>query len=221
MREKILSKLKDQRGKNLQITDKTLEAKADVLSSIITDDEMLAKVDFTSELESMQGNIGYIAKGAVEDFKSKLPEPPKQQDLKPQDPKPNTDTKSDMPEWAKAMIDELKETKNELANIKGEKITSSRSEKLTSILKDAPESYKKQVLKSFSKMNFENDEDFAEYVTETENNLKEHNQMLVEQGLPKLGGERSKGNEDLGGRDATLASASKVIADAKAKAEKN
>jgi len=211
MYEKILQKLKEQRGQNSQVSDKTLESMAKTWGNVIKDDETLGNIDFTEQISSLQGNIGHIAKQVKEDTEKIFKKPESAQPA----PKPNEPKPEDMPEWAKALLDQNKQNAELLAKMQGEKITTTRSQQLETILKDAPNAYKEQVLNSFQKMQFSDDNDFNSYVDTTKTNFEGFQQMAKEQGLsfstptPNV----HKPKDD--GRTPELASASKIIADAK------
>ena len=54
-------------------------------------------------------------------------------------------------------------------------------------MEKAPETFKNKILKDFSRMSFEDDEKFTEYLTETENDLKEFEQEFSNSGLRQMG----------------------------------
>lgn len=188
MYEKILQKLKSQRGSNNQVTDKTLEAKAKTLESLITTDEILATVDFTDEIASMQGNIGHIASEAV---KNAGTEAEKLQAKKAQEEADKlaaeklalTHKGEEAPEWAKAIIEQNKKNAETLAALQGEKITTTRSEKLNEILKEAPKAFKDQVISNFNQMQFADDDAFNAFTETTKTNFDGFKQLASEQGL--------------------------------------
>lgn len=88
------------------------------------------------------------------------------------------------------------------AALEAEKTASNRKAKLESLLKDSG-TFGSRTLKSFSKMKFENDDEFDEFYSEVEEDLKAYNQERADAGLstlgnpPVVGGEKSKGNEVL------------------------
>lgn len=189
MYEKILQKLKSQRGSNNQVTNKTLEAKAKTLESLITTDEILATVDFTDEIASMQGNIGHIASEAV---KNAGTEAEKLQAKKAQEEADKlaaeklasaTPGAEEIPEWAKLIIEQSKKTAETLSALQGEKITTTRSEKLNEILKEAPKAFKDQVVSNFNQMQFADDDAFNAFTETTKTNFDGFKQLASEQGL--------------------------------------
>lgn len=107
---------------------------------------------------------------------------------KPQNKSPKTKeekSEDDTPEWAKALIQSNDELKKEIANIKGEKVTSSRKSKLEALLKESG-TFGNRILKSFAKMKFENDEEFDEFYSDVEEDLKSFNQEQANAGLSKM-----------------------------------
>lgn len=111
-------------------------------------------------------------------------------------------SEDDTPAWAKALIQANEDLKKEIAHIKGEKVTDNRKSRLESLLKDAG-AFGSRTLKSFAKMKFENDDDFDEFYSEVEADLKSFNQERANAGLGKLGapaignGERKEKKDEL------------------------
>lgn len=112
----------------------------------------------------------------------------------------NKGKNDDAPEWAKSMLDTVNALKDEVTTLKGEKITNSRKAKLQAVLKDAG-TFGTRTLKSFSKMSFENDEEFEEFLSEVEEDVKSYNQERADAGLstmgapPAAGGGKTKEDE--------------------------
>lgn len=99
----------------------------------------------------------------------------------------NKDKKSDeIPAWAQALIDSNKALNDQLAAIKGEKITDSRRSKLEDLLKGT-KSFGESKLRDFRRMKFDTDDDFDEFFAEVEADLKSFNQERANAGLEKLG----------------------------------
>lgn len=98
-----------------------------------------------------------------------------------------------VPAWAKALIDSNTALKNELAAIKGEKVTDSRRSKLEKLLKDTG-TFGTRTLKSFGRMKFESDDEFDEFFSEVEEDLKSLNQERANAGLEKLGAPATGGS---------------------------
>lgn len=103
------------------------------------------------------------------------------------------------PEWAKGLVEKVTALTGEVSALKGEKVANSRRGKLEKLLKDAG-TFGTSTLKSFDRMDFKTDEDFEEFMTEVENDLKAYNQERESAGLainpPGTGG-NGKGNSEV------------------------
>ena len=105
---------------------------------------------------------------------------------------PKKETTDDAePAWFKAYR-EMQDAR--FAKLECEKIETSRKQKLESLLKDTG-MFGTRTLKSFSKMKFENDDEFDEFYSEVEEDLKSFNQERANAGLEKLGNFPSFGKE--------------------------
>lgn len=107
----------------------------------------------------------------------------------------------EVPKWAKSLIQTNNELKQKLSSFEGERTKQTRLQTLESKLKDVPETFKAQKLKDFSRMNFETEEAFNEYLTETEAGIAAFNQEMADKGLsghakPYLSGGKSQTEED-------------------------
>lgn len=100
------------------------------------------------------------------------------------------------PEWAKSMLQTVQALKDEVVTLKGEKVTTTRRSKLESILKDTG-TFGTRTLKSFSKMSFESEDEFDEFYSEVEEDLKTYNQERADAGLSTMGAPPAAGG---GGR---------------------
>ena len=90
------------------------------------------------------------------------------------------------PEWAKGMLESFKTLTDEVAALKAEKSTTSRLTKLEGLLKDTG-AFGERTIKSFKRMKFENDDEFDEFYSEVEADLKKLNQERADAGLSHLG----------------------------------
>ena len=106
----------------------------------------------------------------------------------------NRGKNDDTPEWAKGLVQTVQTLNDEIAALKGEKVTTTRKEKLESLLKDAG-TFGARTLKSFNKMKFENDEEFEEFYSEVEEDLKSYNQERADAGLSSLGNPPGPGSK--------------------------
>lgn len=77
----------------------------------------------------------------------------------------------------------LKEMKNEISSIKGEKIVSDRRSAILAKLKGADEAYTNKVVRDFGRMSFADDEAFEEYLGDVEKDFTEHAQSQAESKL--------------------------------------
>ena len=115
--------------------------------------------------------------------------------------KNNKEENDDAPAWAKGLVETVETLRGEIATLKGEKVTTSRKSKLAELLKDSG-SYGSRILKSFDRMTFETDEEFEDFYTEVEEDLKAYNQERADAGLASLGnppavnGGKGAGKED-------------------------
>lgn len=75
---------------------------------------------------------------------------------------------SEMPAWAKAIIDSNKAMGEELKKLKGEKVANERLDRISQTIKDTPELYRSMVSKMTKRMNMEGmtDEEFEDTVTD-------------------------------------------------------
>ena len=106
----------------------------------------------------------------------------------------NKGKNDDAPEWAKGLVQTVQTLNDEIAALKGEKVTTTRREKLETLLKDAG-TFGTRTLKSFNKMEFENDEEFEEFYSEVEEDLKSYNQERADAGLSSLGNPPGAGSK--------------------------
>lgn len=94
--------------------------------------------------------------------------------------------KDGTPEWAKGLVKTVETLNSEITALKGEKLTTSRKSKLEALLKDTG-AFGARTLKSFNKMKFESDEEFEEFYSDVEEDLKSYNQERADNGLSTLG----------------------------------
>lgn len=87
------------------------------------------------------------------------------------------------PEWFKAYRETMEKKFEALS---GERIADVRKSKLEKLLKDTG-TFGTRTLKSFSRMKFDNDDEFEEFFSEVEEDLKSLNQERANAGLEKLG----------------------------------
>lgn len=100
------------------------------------------------------------------------------------------------PEWFRNFREQQEAR---FAAIEGARTTETRKGKLEKLLKDSG-TFGKQIIKGFAKMKFDTDEEFDEYLSEVEEDLKSYNQELADKGLggtPPGAGNGGKGGKDL------------------------
>lgn len=79
---------------------------------------------------------------------------------------PAADDDADTPAWAKAIMQGQKALGERLATLEGGKIADIRKQKLLEAIKDAPEKFRQRTEKSYSRMSFKDDDEFAAYLEE-------------------------------------------------------
>lgn len=86
----------------------------------------------------------------------------------------------------KELMDAVKALTNEVSSLKAGKTADTRRSKLEALLKDSGV-FGKRTLKNFAKMNFDDEDDFEEYLSEVEDDLKAYNQERADAGLSSMG----------------------------------
>lgn len=87
-----------------------------------------------------------------------------------------------------AVAEVVKPLNDEIAALRGSKISESRLQMLTGKLGSCKdETFKAKVLKDFNRMSFTDDDAFNEYLTETETDIAAFNQDLANKGLGEQG----------------------------------
>ncbi len=128
------------------------------------------------------------------------------------DPQQNK-SNDDAPAWAKGLLDKVDTLTNEISVLKGEKVTTSRKSKLNELLKDSG-SFGSRILKSFDRMKFETEEEFDEFYSEVEEDLKNYNQECADAGLSTLANPPAASGKSSGKQDEVISDAEiKALAD--------
>lgn len=185
MKDKILQALKT-KFKNLGFGDKAFQGVADYLAATVTEEAQIETAIAGVEplLKSFQGEIDARVTTAVAKAKSEKKDGDDDGEgagqKKKTEPKDKDDIAVIVAEAVKSAIAPIQQ---ELSVFKGQKTLETRKQTLEAKLKDAPEKIKAKILKDFGRMNFEKDEDFDAYLTETETDLAEFNQELANQNL--------------------------------------
>jgi len=112
------------------------------------------------------------------------------------DPKP-ADQKTviendDTPAWAKGLIESNKVLSEKLAAIEGEKMVKSRKELLDAAIEKAPDHLKSRYTKDFDRLNFKDDAEYQEWLTDLKTDAETYAAEMTAQGIvftkPKGGG---------------------------------
>lgn len=175
MKDKILVALRN-KYKNLGLGEKALEGIADLLALTTTEETQIdnAVAGVESLAKSIQGENDRVRTETAAKAKA---------ENKGGDPPKVEPPKEDVPSWAKGLIEANQALVAKVNAIESGKTTESRKSILEGKLKDASPSIKSKILKDFSRMNFEKDEDFDAYLTETEADLTTLNQEFTNQGF--------------------------------------
>lgn len=185
MKSKILSALKT-KYKNIGFSDKAFESVSEFLEPTITDeaqiDNSIAGVE--SLLKSFQSEAdARVTKALAESRKENKPKQEKEGEPAKKD---DTPTNNEPPEYVKQLTDLVTALTQKVTAFESDKMTTTRRSQLEAKLAQSPESVKNKVLKDFSRMNFNTDEDFDSYLTETEEDIKTLNQEVSNQSLANI-----------------------------------
>ena len=104
------------------------------------------------------------------------------------------------PAWFKSFREQQEAR---FAALEGEKVSNLRKAKLEALLKDTG-TFGSRTLKSFSKMSFESDDDFEEFYSDVEEDLKNYNQERADAGLATLATPPAAGSKGSGKQDEVL-----------------
>ncbi|MBB2148814.1 hypothetical protein [Pedobacter gandavensis] len=81
------------------------------------------------------------------------------------------------------MMEKLEKQDQAIAAMNGEKVTNTRKDQLTKILENTPDAFKNKAIKDFNRMKFDTDDEFNDYLTETENDAADFVQEQSNAGL--------------------------------------
>lgn len=205
MNKKILEKLKT-KYKDLGLGESILKVFADKLAKTVKEESEIDTVveDVESDLRIYQSltDQNRTLQKKVQELEEKKDEEGDDKNPTPNtNPKPEEERKdSEMPAWAKALVESNKALSDNLQKLQAEKIQQSNAEKLTSKLKELG------VKENFYKIHidgktFENDEQIEAFATQ----LKEHqdaydqtlsNDLLKNQASPLFGKTAVEGQID-------------------------
>lgn len=172
----------------VSLSKKSVEAVADKLATLLTDestdDEIDAKLDERNTHWSFEDQKKYddyqTAKEAREAERKAGKKPTEEGKVDPPAEDPNESTQDKL---LKQLIEQNKLLFGEIASIKGEKVTNTRKEQLAAKLENAPDAFKNKILKDFGRMKFETDDEFNDYLSETETDAADFVQEQSNAGL--------------------------------------
>lgn len=182
--------------------------------------EDASEEDVNAEIdEQIEAVLPYLTFGQsqanrlLDEWKKKHPEAELDDELDdniPDDtPKPASNKKNsknkgneqdEEPAWFKSFREQQEAR---FAALEGEKVSNLRKAKLEALLKDSG-TFGSRTLKSFSKMSFESDDDFEEFYSDVEEDLKNYNQERADAGLATLSSPPAAGSNGSGKQDEVL-----------------
>jgi hypothetical protein len=189
--------------KNCGVSESNLTVAINTIGGHVADDCTDA-----TEIDKVANEILTVAKAMqseassrVEDFKKK--NPVKNVDDKPVDDDKNDDDtgkkSDDLAASIKAAVEAaMKPLKDELAQYREKDVSKTRLDALNEKLSTCKdEQFKAQALKAFKRMKFESDDEFNEYLTETETDIASANQSVSDNELRSNGAPMfNKKNDD-------------------------
>ena len=109
-------------------------------------------------------------------------------------------------EAAKKQQEEFEAFRNEFNAMKAEKVKENREKQLATILEGSGV-YGERIKKNYAKMNFDSDDDFNEFVSGVQEDIKAMNQERANQGLDKLGKPGAGEHQEQGGEQKPMTEA--------------
>ena len=136
--------------------------------------DAVAGVTFQSILDSYgDSRADEAQKTAVKNYESKhkLKDGKPVEEQKPQEQQTGKGAETggkadDTPDWAKQLIEQHQQFRQELDAMKQDKTTNIRQSRLAEVLKDAPEAVRARYEKDFARMTFKDDEEFGGWLDE-------------------------------------------------------
>lgn len=208
------------KAKALGFNAKELKGIAAKIADNLKSAEDASEEDVNAEIdEQIEAVLPYLTFGQsqanrlLDEWKKKHPEAELDDELDdniPDDtPKPASNKKNsknkgneqdEEPAWFKSFREQQEAR---FAALEGEKVSNLRKAKLEALLKDTG-TFGSRTLKSFSKMNFESDDDFEEFYSDVEEDLKNYNQERADAGLATLATPPAAGSKGSGKQDEVL-----------------
>lgn len=176
---------------NLHLADDATDEDAD--AAVITAVEAALPILKLSQSAASRAIQAYKVAHGEEETVGDGEEPSK----KPNAPTPATPHKEDdeMMKLLKAMADKVDRLGDKVTAIEGTKVAETRRSRLEAVLKDTG-IFGKRELRSFDKMKFDTDDEFDEYISQVEEDLKAANQERADAGLSKLGTPPASGSHE-------------------------
>lgn len=220
MLEKILLKLKEQRGQASNVSDRTLQDIAKNLEAFITTDELLEEMDVAVLLASIDGNISFHTAEAVKKLDAKKVDSSKKDENKDidsskKDVNDPAKKSEEVPVWAQTLVESNKVLADKLDAFEADKTTTNREVKLKKQIVDLPEFFTKPVLAGFKRTKFESEDEFEEYLTETKSAGEEFIQQAKENGLNTFAPKKEVKKPEDDGQTGVLSDARGVVQKAK------
>lgn len=195
----VLLKLKP-RVKALGFNKKELMGIAAKIADNLTSTEDASDEDVNAEIDAqIEAVLPYLSFGQsqanrlLDEYRKKqeITDDEEDEDGVPKNPKqkksqvaPKAD---EAPEWAKSLLQTVETLSGKIIALEGEKVTNTRRSKLEALLKDTG-TFGTRTLKNFTKMKFDSDDEFEEFFSEVEGDLKALNQERANAGLKGFGG---------------------------------
>jgi hypothetical protein len=224
MLEKILQKMKSQRGKTSNVTDRSLQDLAKTYESFITTDEQLETADFSPAIASLDGNINKYTADAVTKEKADRQKAIDEAVAKAKGTTPTTEEKKpeegqETPEWVQALIDKTKKLEESLNSLQGERTATVRQQQLQEVLKGTPDYFQKPIVTGVTRLQFNTEEEFTEYIETVKQTRTDFEQAAKEQGLNTAAPGTDRKPTGNNGQTDALATARELANKARQKAE--
>lgn len=177
MKEKILQALKT-KFKNLGFGDTTFDAVASFLEATVTEETQIdtSVAGVEGLLKGFQADADKRVTTAVQKVKTETPP-------KAVEPTPVVQPTEEIPSWFKSFSETIT---SKINAIETGKVIETRKSVLESKLTNCSPELKAKILKDFSRMNFETQEDFDSYMTETEQDVATLAQQASNESLSSI-----------------------------------
>lgn len=200
----VLSRMKSKPSvKSLGFDKKELMGVAASIADNLTSDEEASEEEINAEIDkAIDAVIPYLqlaqsqASRVIDSFKKKQELNEDGDDLdddgddkqtpKSQKAKQTTTKKTEENDAMKQVLDMLTKMQGEITSLKGEKVADQRKQRLETLLKDTG-AFGARTMKSFAKMSFDSEDEFEEFFSDVENDLKDFNKERTNAGLTSLG----------------------------------